>query len=125
MVDLRVAALAQAHEVILGVGAALRYRDNMVNFLHRCDSTFFEALFAQRVRRHISGADPVPRTTILAGRVGRSLIPIVLLPRVLPVLIAVCSVSQVWTAGIGARSLWFLRHAITSFCGTDRAANIG
>ena len=119
------AALAQAHEIVLGVGAAFRYRDNMVNFLHRCDSTFFEALFAQRVRRHISGADPVPRTTILAGRVGRSLIPIVLLPRVLPVLIAVCSVSQVWTAGIGAWSLRFLWHAITSFCGTDRAANIG
>ena len=109
------AALAQTHEVVLGMGAALRYRDNMVNFLHRCDPTFFEALFAQRVRRHISGADPVPRTTILAGRVGRSLIPIVLLPRVLPVLIAVCSVSQVWTAGIGTRPLrssWHWVHLL-------------
>lgn len=125
MVDLRVAALAQAHEIVLGVGAAFRYRDNMVNFLHRCDPTFFEALFAQRVRRHISGADPVPCATILAGRVRRSLIPIVLLPCVLPVLLTVCSVSQVWTAGIGAWSLRFLWHAITSFCGTDRAANIG
>ena len=125
MVDLRVAALAQAHEVFLGMGAALRYRDNMVNFLYWCDPTFFEALFAQRVRRHISGTDPVPRTTILTGRVRRSLIAIVLLTRVLPVLIAVCSVSQVWTAGIGARSLRFLRHVITSFCGTDPAASIG
>ena len=125
MVDLRVAALAQTHKVVLGMGAALRYRDNMVNFLHWCDPTFFEALFAQRVRRHISGADPVPCTTVLTGRVRRSLIAIVLLTRVLPVLIAVCSVSQVWTAGIGTRSLRFLWHAITSFCGTDRAANIG
>ena len=125
MVDLRVAALAQTHEVVLGMGAALRYRDNMVNFLHRCDSTFFEALFAQRVRRHISGADPVPRTTILTGCVRRSLISIVLLPRIFPVLLAIRSVCQIWTAGIGARSLRFLRHAITSFCGTDPAASIG
>lgn len=125
MVDLRVAALAQAHEVFLGMGAALRYRDNMVNFLYWCDPTFFEALFAQRVRRHISGTDPVPRTTILTGRVGCSLIPVVLLPRMFSVLLAVGSIRQIWTAGIGARSLRFLRHVITSFCGTDPAASIG
>ena len=45
MVDLGVTALAQAHEVSLGMCAAFTDRYDMMYFLHWCDPAFLEALF--------------------------------------------------------------------------------
>ena len=46
--DLRVARLAQAHQVAGLVCAALRNRKNMMNFLDWCQPAFLEALLTQR-----------------------------------------------------------------------------
>jgi len=45
MVDLGVTALAQAHEVFLGMCAAFTDRYDMMYFLHWCDPAFLQALF--------------------------------------------------------------------------------
>jgi hypothetical protein len=81
-----------------------------MNFLHGCDPAFFEALFAQWVSCRISGTYPVPRSAVLAGCAGCSFISVILLPCLRPVFLAVLSVREVGTAGVGTRSLGLPRH---------------
>ena len=91
--DLVVAALAKRHEVVLRVGAATADRYDMMYFLHGCDPAFLQALFTQGVSCHVSGADSMPRSAVLTGGVGCSLISVVLLTCVFPMLLTVLTVG--------------------------------
>ena len=87
----------------------------MVNLFHECDAAFFEALFTQRMLSSIAGTYPVPGSAVLAGRVRGTFVPVVLLARLLPVLLTVSAVSQIWAPGVGARLFWFLGHLVCPF----------
>ncbi|CAB0574508.1 hypothetical protein CIP107509_02284 [Corynebacterium diphtheriae] len=56
----RVAGLAQALQVVEVVSAAVFDREDVVNFLHGCVATGFEAVFAERVGGDVGGADLAP-----------------------------------------------------------------
>lgn len=87
----------------------------MVHFFDRCDPAFLEAALAQRMRRHISGAYSVPCPPVLAVRIRRTLILVVLLAGFLPVLLAIAALREVRTAGESTRSFGLSGHESTSF----------
>lgn len=74
MVYLRVAGLAQAHEVLSCVSAALGNGQNVVYFLHRSQPTFLEALFTQRMLCGITVADTLPRSAVFAVDIGTAFV---------------------------------------------------
>lgn len=78
--DLRVARLAQAHQVAGLVCAALRNRKNMMNFLDRCQPAFLEALLTQGVRRCVPVTDALPSPTVFAVDVRAALVLVVTVP---------------------------------------------
>jgi hypothetical protein len=112
MVDLVMTRLAQGHQVIWRVPAALRYRQNVVDFLNRCEPPFFQAPLTQRMRRHILVSDSFPRSSVLLIDVGRAFVFVVLPARLCFVFFAVLPVTQVGTSGIGARALWLPWHTV-------------
>ena len=73
---------------------------------------FFLAAFAQWVCRRIAVTDTFPSPTVLFVDVGRTLILVILSTSLRPVFLAVLSVTQVGTAGIGARALWLPWHMV-------------
>ena len=62
----------QAHQVAVIVGAALRERNFVMDFLYRGVFAFGQTPFAQRVRRDILGADTLPVTSVpfTGGRIA-------------------------------------------------------
>lgn len=121
---LRVARLAQGHQVTDFIGAATRYREYMMYFFGENHLAFFKALFAERVLLDVAVADPFPAAAIFLMHIRRPLILIVLSTRFLAVLITVGPIRQVRTARISARLLRLSGHRITSFCETDAGPSI-
>ena len=98
--DLIVTRLAQGHQVILRVPAALRHRQDVVDFLNRCEPPFFEAPLTQRMLRHILVTDAFPSASIFLVYIGASLIAVILSPLNTLVLRAVLPICKTRTAGM-------------------------
>lgn len=62
--DAGVTAMAQRHEIVLGVGAAARERENVVDFLGRRQLALLLTLLAERVRFDVTVTDALPSTTV-------------------------------------------------------------
>lgn len=119
--DLRVARLAQAHQVAGLVCAALRNRKNMMNFLDWCQPAFLEALLTQGVRRCVPVTDALPSPTVFAVDVRAALVLVVTVPVQLLMLRTEASISKPWTAGVSAGLLWAPWHIITSLSGHNKS----
>lgn len=119
--DLRVARLAQAHQVAGLVCAALRNRKNMMNFLDWCQPAFLEALLTQGVGRCIPVTDTLPSPAVFAVDIRVALVLVVPLPVRLLVLRAEASISKPLTAGVSAGLLWTPWHIITSLSGPNKS----
>ena len=111
---LRVAGLAQAHEVLSCVSAAFGNGQDVVNLLYQCQPTFLETLFTQRMLCDVAVTDALPRSAVLAVDIGTALVFIVFSAFLCAVLITELSVTEIGTARVGARAQRFLRHRFTS-----------
>lgn len=111
---LRVARLAQTHEVLSCVSAAFGNGQNVVNFLHRSQPTFLETHLAEGMLRRIAVTDTLPCSAVLAVDIGTALVFIIFAAFLRAVLLTELSVTEVGTAGVGAWSQRFLRHRFTS-----------
>lgn len=76
--DLGMAGLAEAHEVVSCVRAAFGNRQNVVNFLYRSQSTFLEAHLAERMLCRIAVTDAFPCSAVFAVDIGTALVFVVL-----------------------------------------------
>ena len=124
--DLRVARLAQAHQVAGLMCAALRNRKNMMNFLDRCQAAFLKALLTQRVGCCVPVTDTLPSPAILAVDVRAAFVFVVPITVRLFVLRTEASVGEPWAAGISAGFLRTPRHMITSLSGHNKSpAGVG
>ena len=111
---LRVARLAQTHEVLSCVSAALGNGQNVVYFLHRSQPTFLETLFTQWMLCGITVTDALPRSAVFTVDIGTALVFIVFAALLRAVLLTELSVTEVGTARMRARPQRFLRHRFTS-----------
>ena len=100
--DLRVARLAQAHQVAGLVCAALRNRKNMMNFLDWCQPAFLEALLTQGVGRCIPVTDTLPSPAVFAVDIRVAFVLVVAVPVQLLVLRTEAFVGEPLTAGVSA-----------------------
>lgn len=107
MVYLRVAGLAQTHEVLSCVSAALGNGQNVVYFLHWCQPTFLETLFTQRMLCDVAVTDALPRSAVFAVDIGAALVFVVLAAFLHTVLFTKLSFTEVGTAGVRTRSRGF------------------
>jgi len=104
------ATLAQAHEVILIVGAAFADGKDVVN-LFDCDVlAILQAALTERVLVNVSISDPFPCAAVGAVHIGVALVLIVLLPGLLPMHFTILLVGQVRAAGVGAGAFGFHWH---------------
>ena len=74
------AALAQAHEVALIMGAAFADGKNVVNLFHRNILTLHKATLAEWVLMNVTVADTFPCAAVGTVHIGITFILIVLLP---------------------------------------------
>ena len=114
MVDLCVAGLTQAHEVIPCMSAAFGNGQDVVNFLHRGQPVFLEAHLTEGMLRRISVPDAFPRSAVLAVDVGTSLIFITFAALLYTVLLTELSITEIGTAGVRAGAQRFSGHLLTS-----------
>ena len=114
MVDLRVAGLTQAHEVVPCMSAAFGNGQDVVNFLYRSQPTFFEAHLTEGMLRRIAVTDAFPRSAVLAVDVGASLVFVVLAALLYTVLLTELSITEIGTAGVRAGAQRFSGHLLTS-----------
>lgn len=112
---LRVAGLTEAHQIVPCVSATLGNGQNVVDFLHRSQSTFLETLFAQRMLCGVAVTDAFPRSAVLAIDIGTTLVFVVLAAFLHTVLFTKLSFTEVGAAGMRAGSKWSLGHLLTSF----------
>ena len=115
MVYLGVTGLTQAHEVVHGVCSTLRDREDVVNLLYWGKPTFLETHLAERMRRSVSVTDTSPRMAVLLAYVRGSLVLVILAAFFYAVLVAVLSVTEVWTTWVGTRSFRLMWHAASPF----------
>ena len=66
VVDLGVAGLTKAHEVVPCVSTAFGNGQEVVNFLYRSQPTFLEAHLTEGMLRRIAVTDALPRPAVLA-----------------------------------------------------------
>ena len=66
--DPAVAALAKRDQGAVLIGAALRERDNMVDFFHRNETSFLKAQLAEGMALDVSVADDLPVLSVPALR---------------------------------------------------------
>ena len=78
MVYLGVTGLTQAHEVVHRVRSTLRDRQDVVNFLHRSQTSFLKTHLAERMCRGVPVTDTSPRMTVLFVYVGGTLVLVIL-----------------------------------------------
>ena len=114
VVDLGVAGLTKAHEVVPCVSTAFGNGQNVVNFLYRSQPTFFEAHLTEGMLRRIAVTDALPRSAVFAVDVGTSLIFIIFAALLYTVLLTELSLTKVGTAGMRTRAQWFSWHLFTS-----------
>lgn len=104
------ATLAQSHEIVIVVRAAVCNRQHVVHFLGGRESAFFLTLLTQRMLLDIARTDSPPSTSVSLVRIRIALIFVVMALGDLLMLIAVPSVGQSTTTGVGAGALRFFRH---------------
>ena len=104
------AALTQRHEIVFIVRTAVCQRQDVMHFLGGSQPAFAFALLAQRMRLNVLQSNPSPHATVSLVGVRIALIFVVMASGDLPVLIAVPSVGQPTTTGVGAGTLRFSRH---------------
>ena len=112
--DLRVAGLTQAHEVVPCMSAAFGNGQDVVNFLHRGQPAFLEAHLTEGMLRRIAVTDAFPCSAVLAIDIGTALVFIVFSAFLRAVLFTTLSFTEVGAAGMRAGSQRFLRHRFTS-----------
>ena len=112
---LRVAGLAQTHEVLSCVSAALGNGQNVVYFLHRSQPPLLKTHLAERMLCRIAVTDAFPGSAVLAVDIDATLVFVVLAAFFYTVLFTKLSFAEVGTAGMGAGSEWSLGHSFTSF----------
>ena len=115
VVDLRVAGLTEAHEVVPCVSAAFGNGQNVVNFLYRRQSTFLKTHLTEGMLRRVSVTDAFPRSAVLAVDIGAALVFVVLAALLCAVLFTKLSFTEVGAAGVRAGSERSLGHLFTSF----------
>ena len=115
MMNLGVAGLTEAHEVVPCVSAAFGNGLNVVNFLYRGQPTFLKAHLTEGMLRRIAVTNAFPRSAVFAIDIGTALVFIVFAAFLRAVLFTELSVTKVRTAGMRAGSQRFLRHRFTSF----------
>ena len=113
--DLGVAGLTKAHEVVSCVSAAFGNRQNVVNFLYQSQPTFLETLFTQRMLCGVAVADAFPCSAVLAVDIGTALELVIFAAFLRAVLLTELSITEVGAAGMRAGSEWSLWHSFTSF----------
>ena len=114
VVDFGVAGLTETHEVVPCVSAAFGNRQNVVNLLHRSQTTFLEAHLTEGMLRRIAVTDAFPRSAVLAVDIEAALVFVVLAAFLHTVLFTKLSFTEVGTSGVGAGSEWSLGHRFTS-----------
>ena len=115
MMDLRVAGLTEAHEVVPCVSAAFGNGQNVVNFLYRSQPAFPETHLTEGMLRCVSVTDAFPRSAVLAVDIEAALVFVVLAALLHTVLFTKLSFTEVRAAGMRAGSEWSLGHLLTSF----------
>ena len=105
------AGLAQRHEIIFIMGAAVCQRDNVVYFLRRRDPALAPAYLAQRMRQHKPAPDSWPHAIVPFLHIRCSTVAIVLGCDQLLVGRAILLVGKLRTSGIAAGMTRFLRHS--------------
>ena len=115
VVDLRVAGLTEAHEVVPCVSAAFGNRQNVVNFLYRSQPAFPETHLTEGMLRRVSVTDAFPRSAVLAVDIGAALIFVVPAAFHHTVLLTKLPFTEVGAAGMRTGSEWSLGHWLTSF----------
>lgn len=96
---------AKAHQVFFIVGATVSQRYDVMYFLDLDVPSFFETSLAERVCLDVRSSDSLPAPTVSLAVVLVSAMLFVLLYDKLHVFLAVSTVSQSGTAGIGTRLL--------------------
>jgi hypothetical protein len=115
VVDLGVAGLTEAHQVVPCVSAAFGNGQDVVNFLYRSQPTFLETHLTERMLRRIAVTNAFPRSAVLAVNIGAALVFVVLAAFLHTVLFTKLSFTEVGAAGMRAGSEWSLGHLLTSF----------
>ena len=105
--------LAERHEIMHVIGAALTERENMVYLLGGCQSTGFLALLAERVRLDEAVADTLPASTVALVCLRLTLEVIVMMVHLLlmlgTVLLTDCKPTA---AGVSTGRLGFVGHRV-------------
>lgn len=114
VVDLGVAGLTETHEVVPCVSAAFGNRQDMVNFLYRCQPTFLKTHLTEWMLCRIAVTNAFPRSAVLAVDIGAALVFIVPAAFLHTVLFTKLSFTEVGAARMRARSEWSLGHSFTS-----------
>lgn len=107
---LRVARLAQRHQVAEIITAAARHGNYVVYLLNRSEPTLFQTHLAQWVSRCITLSYLPPRSAVFLVAVGRTDELVIAAVHLLEVFLAVLSVTTVGAAGVGTRALWPSGH---------------
>ena len=115
VVDLRVAGLTEAHEVVPCVSAAFGNGQDMVNFLYRGQPTFLKTHLTEGMLCRIAVPDAFPRSAVLAVDIEAALVFVVLAAFLHTVLFTKLSFTEIGAAGVRAGSEWSLGHLLTSF----------
>jgi hypothetical protein len=115
VVDLGVAGLTETHEVVPCVSAAFGNRQDMVNFLYRCQPTFLKTHLTEWMLCRIAVTNAFPRSAVLAVDICAALVFVVPAAFLHTVLFTKLSFTEVGAAGMRAGSQRFLRHRFTSF----------
>ena len=121
MVDLGVAGLTEAHQVVPCVSAAFGNGQDVVNFLYRSQPTFLEAHLTEGMLRRIAVTDAFPCSAVLAVNIGAALVFVVLAAFLHTVLFTKLSFTEVGAAGMRTRAQWFSWHLFTSLGGIKKA----
>ena len=112
--NLRVAGLTQAHEILSCVCAALGNGQDVVNFLYRSQPTFLKTHLTEGMLCCIAVTNAFPRSAVLAVDVGAALVFVVPAALLHTVLFAELPFTEVGAAGMRTRAQWFSWHLFTS-----------
>ena len=85
-----------------------------MHFLSQACLSILEAEFTQGVLSGIAISNPFPRTTILLVHIRRTGVFVILSVHYFLVLFAVCSVCELWTAGVTTGLFRCFGHVFTS-----------
>ena len=112
MVQLRVARLAEAHQIAFPVVAALADREDVMHLLDGGHASFLQTHLAEGVGLGIAVADALPRPAVLPVHVSRALVPVVAVALGLRVFGAVLTAvhGKARTAGVSAGTPGFPWH---------------